>query len=138
MTLDVLFLHTQPRMPTRESFEVAGTFWLESRRPRSETTNVEVATLAIALDLGFSWMIQSVRDFYKETPLYWETVDEIRLDGTNGLLSKVDLARMEVLPVANYMKDVAHMIWSLLPTSEMLSGLFLSPYISTRRAASVR
>ncbi|KAH8758151.1 heterokaryon incompatibility protein-domain-containing protein [Hyaloscypha finlandica] len=106
MTLDVFFLRSQPRIPGKESIEVANACWAASQTPRSDFTDVGVATLASALDLGLSWVAQNVHDFLKEMKTLKETSRESSMDSTDGSLFSANATGPEVIQEADHMKNM--------------------------------
>lgn len=63
MKLDLFLLQSQPQKPCQGSFERAKALWeaLQIQTPRSDMTEVAIATYAATLDVGLSWMTQSLR-----------------------------------------------------------------------------
>lgn len=113
MALDVFFLHCWPRAPTKGSLGIAEAWWTTLKAPPM-LTDVGVATLGTALDVGLSWMLQNIRNFDEKTPLRRRRTERNSMGGTNDLLAKVDTVRPYVVRKADDMKEVANLIWDLL------------------------
>jgi hypothetical protein len=107
MALDLFVFQRRPRLPA-DQYAAAVKAW--SIAHEYECTFMNIATLAVALDIGLDMMVQKVRAFYDETPTMLTQSRERSIAGVDRYMSKGHNTTAE-----NDIRTVADIISNTLP-----------------------